>query len=141
MFRFSFKLHEHGWATLTIGDDETTIELDVSYIFDTFCEFAFAARDILRGQKEASFNVLSEPEIHKIVITHEANFVRLCLSSDKRPRLILTCSLREFCNIAINALRRVLDEHGEADYRVRWQRDFPTREYRDLLELRRSLLR
>ena len=54
--------------------------------------------------------------------------------------LAATCGPRELANVCVNCLRRVLDEHGEAEYRRRWRgADFPIGKYRDLLELRRGL--
>jgi hypothetical protein len=149
MFHLSYTLGEHGWAAAVIGDGNTTIDLDVSYLSDALGDLARAARGILRGMTEASFSLMQEPGEHRFVLSREHG--EICVrvyrfpdtfSRKRHGALVLdtTCSVKKFANICINCLRAVLDEHGEAGYRERWQRaDLPMQEYRDLLELRRQL--
>jgi hypothetical protein len=149
MLRLSYILHQHGWATASISDGESTVESDVSYLSDALGDLARAARGILRGLPEATFSLQQEPGEHRFVVTREGERVRVevyrfadTFARSKRGDLVLTaeCSLREFATECTNCLRRVLDEHGEAGYRERWKNaEFPLHEYRDLLDLRREL--
>ena len=149
MLRLSSILHEHGWATASISDGDATVETDVSYLSDALGDLARAARGILRGMPETSFSFQQEPGEHRFVVSRQDDGVRVNVyrfadtfsrAGTCEPVMVAKCSMREFATECINCLRRVLDEHGEAGYRQRWQNaDFPLQEYRDLLELRREL--
>ena len=150
MLRLSYILHEHGWAMASISDGVATVEMDVSFLSDALGDLARAARGILRGMPEATFSFQQEPGEHRFVVSRggdgrvSVNVYRFpdTFSRSRRGELVMTieCGLREFATECINCLRRVLDEHGEAGYRERWRNaDFPLREYRDLLALRREL--
>lgn len=146
MLRLSYILHEHGWATASISDGETIIEMDVSYLSDALGDFARAARGIVRGLSEAMFDFVQEPGTHRIVLSRESDRVRASVyrfsgasarSSRGEPVLVAEDSVRVFTTECINCLRRVLDEQGELGYRKRWKNaEFPLREYGDLLDLR-----
>lgn len=149
MLRLSYIVHPHGWATASIGNGETTVETDVSCLSDALGNLARAARGILRGLPEATFSLQQEPGEHRVIVAREGGRVRVdvykfadTFSRSWRGDLVLSaeCDVRDFATACINCLRRVLDEHGEAGYRDRWERhSFPSQEYRDLLDLRRGL--
>ncbi len=149
MLRLSYILQQHGWATASISNGDTAVETDVTYLSDGLGDLARAARGILRGLPEATFSFQQEPGEHRFVLSREDDHVRLAVyrfaesfsrARAGEPVLVAECGLREFATECINCLRRVLDEHGEEGYRERWKNaDFPSREYHDLLALRREL--
>jgi len=149
MFRLSYILHKHGCASASIGDGDITVEMDVSYLSDALGDLARAARGILRGLPETTFSFQQEPGEHRVVVSRDDDHVRLSLyrfpdsfSRTHRGELLLTaeCTTRQFATECINCLRRVLNAHGEDGYRQRWKNaEFPSQEYRDLLELRRMM--
>lgn len=149
MLRLSYILQQHGWAAASISDGDATVETDVTYLSDALGDLARAARGILRGMPEVTFSFQQEPGEHRFVVSRHEDRVQLSVyrfpetfSRSQQGELVMTaqCSLREFATECINCLRRVLDEHGEEGYRERWKNaDFPLREYRELLELRREL--
>ncbi len=149
MFKLAYKLHEHGWATASISDGESTVEMAVSYLTDALRDLARAAREVLGGLPEATFLFCQEPGGHRFFVSREGDLVRVrafrfdeigSRSASGELVMVADCSLREFARECISCLRRVLDEHGQDGYRERWKNaDFPTREYHALLELRRKL--
>src|SRR5689334_20669693 len=151
MFQVTYTLGHHGWATASFGDGaRDPVEVRVSHLGDALGDFARAVRGILRGLAETSFCFVEEPGSHVLVLKREDNVVRVDVyrSADTFGRgrgehlLAVTCGLRALATTCINCLRRVLDEHGEAEYRRRWRgADFPITEFEDLLELRRGLSR
>jgi hypothetical protein len=149
MFHLSFTLGHQGWATASFGDGtgEPT-DVRVSHLSDALGDFARAVRGILRGLTGTSFCFVEEPGSHVFALTRDDDVVRVDVyrSPDTFGRvrgehlLAVTCSPRELANTCINCLRRVVDEHGEAEYRRRWNgTEFPVAEFRDLLDLRRGL--
>jgi hypothetical protein len=149
MLRLSYILQQHGWAAASISNGNATIGMDVSYLSDALRDLARAARGILRGLPEATFSFQQEPGEHRFIVSREDDLVRITVyrfadtfsrARAGEPVMVAECSLHEFATECINCLRRVLDEHGEEGYRQRWKNaDFPSREYRDLLALRREL--
>jgi hypothetical protein len=149
MLQLSYILHEHGWATVVVGNGDNSIETEVSYLSDALGDLARAARGILRGLSEATVRLQQEPGEHRVLLTHDGNRVRaevyrfddtFSRSTRGKPLLTAECTLRELATACINCLRHVLDEHGEAGYRLRWKNhEFPMREYRALLDLRREM--
>ena len=61
MLRLEYTLHEHGWADASIGNGETVIEFEVSYLSDALGDLARAARGILRGLPSAAVGFQQEP--------------------------------------------------------------------------------
>jgi hypothetical protein len=148
-FHLTYTLGQHGWATASFGDGmREPVEVRVSYLGDALGEYARAVRGILRGLAETSFCFVEEPGSHVFVLRREDDVVRVDVyrSADTFGRgrdghlLTVTCGLGELATTCINCLRRVLDEHGEAEYRRRWRgAEFPITEFQELLELRRGL--
>ncbi len=149
MFQIGYILNGSGWATASVSDGDASIDMNVSYLSDGLGDFARAARGTLRGMNETTFNFEQEPGEHRFIVTREGGNVQVeiyrfadTFSRSRAGELVMVarCTLREFANTCINCLRHVLDEHGEAGYRQMWKsHDFPIREYRDLLSLRREL--
>lgn len=119
-----------------------------SYLSDALGDLARAVRGLLRGMPEATFSFLDEPGEHRFILRRNGDTVGVTVywfeddgANLQHGELALTaeCSVGELATATINCLRKVLDTHGEAGYRERWQEhNFPTQEYRDLLELRRE---
>lgn len=152
MFDLSYNLRGAGWARASFSDGTITIDAMVSYIHDSLRELARAARGMLRGLPEASFNLLDEPGGFRFRLRRAESQIevsversrKLFVRPDPSDELVMetTCTVREFANLTINVLRKILDEHGEAGYREQWRNhDFPLAEYQELLELRRLLQR
>jgi hypothetical protein len=150
MLHLSYILHEHGSATASVGSGDRKLDIiGVSFLSDALGDMARSARSTLRGMSESTFSFQMEPGEYRFVVSRDGTQVVVrvyhfaeSFSRRQHGELVLTaeCSLREFATECINCLRRVLDEHGQAGYRERWKNaDFPLREYRDLLELRREL--
>jgi hypothetical protein len=122
--------------------------MTASYLSDALGDFARAVRGLMRGMPEATFSFLDEPGEHRIVLKRDDETVCVTVywfeedgANLQHGQVVLTaeCSVGGLATMTINCLRKVLDTHGEIGYRERWQQhDFPTQEYRDLLELRRA---
>src|SRR5688500_8265819 len=149
MLRLDYTLHEHGWASATVGDGETTVSFEVSYLGDALGDLARAPRAILRGLPESECAFQQEPGEHRLLFAREGQAIRVTVE-----RLLETFSRRQHGEVllvteseplqlaeeVLNCLFRVLARHGEDDYLKRWKNaPFPSAEYRDLLEVRNDL--
>ena len=66
MLRLDYTLHEHGWASATVGDGETAVSFEVSYLGDALGDLARATRAILRGLPESKCAFQHEPVILRL---------------------------------------------------------------------------
>src|SRR4051812_41879340 len=114
MFLLSYTLEDHGWATASFGNGESTIQTDVSYLSDALGDLARAARGILRGLPQATFSLQREPGEHRIVFTRRDDHVTVnvyaypdTFSGSEYGDLLLTaeCPVRTFATACINCLR------------------------------------
>lgn len=148
MFDFTYNLENHGWATASASNGDQSVGMTVSYLSNGLGDFACAVRGLIRGMSEATFSLFDEPGEHRVIFKRDGEKVHATVywfddegANLPRGKVALTaeCSVAELATMTINCLRAILDTHGESGYRERWQRhDFPTQEYRDLLELRRK---
>ena len=148
MFDLTYSLGNHGWATACASDGDRFVEMTVSYLGDGLGDFARAVRGLLRGLPEVTFGFVDELGEHRFVLSRVGERVRVTVywfedwgADLPHGRVVLTaeCGVGELVTTCINCLRKVLDTHGEEGYRERWQsHEFPMREYRELLELRRE---
>jgi hypothetical protein len=150
MFDLTYSLDNHGCANFAVSNGEPSLQISASYLSDALGDFARAARGVLRGMLEVAFQFVCEPGQHRFVIARRDEDILIQIFYLPREfavrlnkaELVLTAAadVRSFANVAINCLRRVLDEHGEEGYRRRWKNhEFPRQELADLLELRREL--
>jgi hypothetical protein len=149
MLDLTYNLRDHGWATACVSNGDAFVEMTASYLSDALGDFARAVRGLMRGLPETTFSFLDEPGEHRIVLKRDGEAVHATVhwfedddgADLQHGRVVLTgeCGIGELVTTTISCLRKVLDMHGEAGYRERWQKDdFPMREYRDLLEWRRE---
>jgi len=148
MFDLTYNLENHGWATACASDGDRYVEMTAPYLGDALGDFARAVRGSMRGMPETTFSFLDEPGEHRTVLKRDGETVCVTVywieedcANLQHGQVVLTaeCSVGELATTTINCLRKVLDTHGETGYRERWQQhDFPTQEYRDLLELHRE---
>jgi hypothetical protein len=149
MFTLTYTLHEHGSATVAVGDGETVITFAATFLSDALGDLARGARAILRGLPEVVVRLQDEPDEHQLRLVRVDNAVELTLlrfaetfsrRADGEPLLHTRCDLRTFATVCINCLRSVRDAHGLEGYRERWRNhDFPQEAYDDLLSLRRAM--
>ena len=149
MLRLDYELHEHGWASASVGDGETTITFDVSYLSDAFGDLARAARAVLRGVPESKCAFEQEPGEHRLLFVRAGPVIRVTLerfhetfSRIRRGEVLLATQSEplQLAEEVLNCLFRVLVRHGEDDYLRRWKSaPFPSAEYRDLLEIHNDL--
>ena len=149
MLRLDYELHEHGWASASVGNGETTITFDASYLSDALGDLARAACAVLRGSPESRCAFEQEPGEHRLLFVRAGQVIRVTLerfhetfSRTQRGEVLLVTQSEpaELAEEVVNCLFRVLARHGEDDYRRRWKHaPFPSAEYRDLLEIHNEL--
>ena len=149
MLRLDYTLHEHGWASAAIGDGDTTVSFNVSYLGDALGDLARATRSVLRGLPEARCSFQQEPGEHRLLFARDEQVVRVTVerlhktfSRRERGEVLLVTQAEplQLAEEVLNCLFRVLARHGEEGYLERWGRAaFPSAEYRDLLEIHSDL--
>lgn len=68
-FSLGYELHEHGWASAVLRNDEGDFEMTASYLRDTLRELAIAAYQISRGESDQLVVFMDEPGEHQLRIT------------------------------------------------------------------------
>jgi hypothetical protein len=146
-----YALEGHGWARGAIALADRRIELDASYIHDTFKNLVEAMVCACKGQAEVEWVYFHEPTSTHVNLTLAAGRRVLELRrfpdfrvprprSGKPGTLILEGEvlLRQLVADVIIAGSRMVDAHGEQGYLQSWRHPFPTRAFTDLRDLRRN---
>ena len=133
--------------------DGRRIELDASYIHDTFKDIVEALLSACRGQEAVEWVYFHEPASTHVYLTRADSRRAIALRRFPdfrvpRPRLGNTGTLiaqgevllGQFVTDVIIAGSRMIDDHGEQGYLQSWRRPFPTRALADLKDLRRKTL-
>ena len=142
-----YKLDGTGWATLTISEDEKSVEVTVSYLHDSLKELDQAVLAIGRGELQAEVVFMDEPgEHHLLFIQETRGTVSFELrwfdhwvscghgnTADFREILKGTISVADLKAQTVSALKEILDTFGVEGYKAKWvEHDFPISEF-DLL--------
>jgi hypothetical protein len=140
-----------GWAQAAITLGERKIELDASYIHDTFTGIVEGLLRASSGQAAVEWVYFHEPTSTHVYLTGTDSRRAIALRRYPdfrvpRPRLgnpgTLVAEgevpLRELVADVIMAGSRMIDAHGEQGYLQSWGHPFPTRALADLADLRRN---
>jgi hypothetical protein len=140
-----------GWARGAIVLAGCRIELDVSYIHDTFNDIVEALLMASKGQEAVEWVYFHEPRSTHVCLTRAGDRRAIALRrfSDfrvPRPRLgepgtVIAeglVLLRKLIADVIIAGSRIIDEHGEQGYLQSWGHHFPTRAFAELKHLRHN---
>ncbi|MCC9658794.1 hypothetical protein [Rhodopirellula halodulae] len=148
-FTLAYELHEHGWATATLCNDDVSVDMTVSYLHDTLRELANAAYHVSRGTADRMVVFMDEPGEHqlKIMRLDDSN----CSYSidwyddwhswgmksvgDGYPKRITegVVSARRFMQQVHTVLWTLFDTFGIDGYKSRWcEHDFPEAEMKRL---------
>ena len=146
-----YALSGAGWAQGTVVLDGRRIELDASYIRDTFTDIVEAMLTASRGQEAVEWVYFHEPASTHVCLTRANGRQAIALRRFPdfrvpRPRsgnpgtLIAEGEvlLRQLVADVIIAGSRMIDAHGEQGYLQSWRRPFPARAFADLRDLRRN---
>src|SRR6516225_3633644 len=144
-----YALSGAGWAQGAVVLDGRRIELDASYIHDTFKDIVEALLSACRGQEAVEWVYFDEPASTHVYLTYAdgRRVIALRRFPDfrvPRPRLGNAGTLIAEGDVLLGQLvadvivagSRMIDAQGEQGYLQSWRRPFPTRALADLKELR-----
>ena len=140
-----------GWARGAITLSGRRIELNASYIYDTFKDIVEGLLWACNGRETVEWVYFHEPASTHVYLTRAdgRRVIALLQFPDfrvPRPRLgnqgTLIAEgevlLRQLVADVIIAGSRMIDAHGEKGYLQSWRRPFPTRVFADLRDFRRN---
>ena len=146
-----YALRGAGWAEGTLLLDDRRLELDASYIHDTFKEIVEALLSACKGQETVEWVYFHEPESTHVYLTRANGGQAIAVRRYPdfripRPRLGYAgtliaeakVQLRQVVADVIIAGSRMIDAHGEQGYLQSWHHSFPTSAFADLRQLRRN---
>ena len=153
-FSLAYELHQHGWATATLCNDDAKIDMAVSYLHDTLRELANAAYHVSRGAADRMVVFMDEPGEHQLKITRlqdgdcaysvdwydDWQSWGMNSIGDGCPKRVAqgVVSARRFTQQVHTALWTLFHSFGIDGYRSRWrQHDFPEAEMKRLAGLSR----
>jgi len=146
-----YALSGTGWAQGTVVLGGRRIELDASYIHDTFSDIVGALLMACREQDTVEWVYFHESASAHVYLTRvngrRAIALRRFLDfrvprpSLGNPGTLIAegeVLLRQLVADVIIAGSRMIDAHGEQGYLQSWRRPFPTRAFADLKDIRRN---
>lgn len=146
-----YALRGAGWAEGTVVLDGRRIELDASYIHDTFGNIVEAVLAACGGDETVEWVFFHEPASTHITLTRADGRRAITLRRFPdfrvpRPRLgnpgTLIAEgevpLRQLVADVVMAGSRMIDAHGKQGYLQSWRQPFPTRAFANLKDLRRN---
>jgi len=143
----SYVLDEAGWATATIEHNEQHREMRVSYLSDAVWRMLDAAIGLMHGAETVRFGFTDEAGEHECVVTRTGSgdvHIQVFWYKDWTPPgedtgdavFACDCSATQFCEAVFATCKRLLDEHGEEEYKERWvAHEFPTETFERLSRL------
>ena len=123
---------------MTVEYPGRVLEINASYVYDTFLPLVDALTVLAAGPGEATVVWQCEPGEYQFDFARKGNTVALRVLShpnmgrsvfDKpEPELSLTGSYEEVCLPLWRALRHLQGLFSKAEWEARWQRPFPSAE-------------
>ena len=144
-FALTYELHEHGWATATLSDNDVSIDMTASYLHDSLRELANAAYQVSRGTTERIVVFMDEPGEHQLTIarldddncTYAVDWyddwhswgIKTVGSGYPTRVAEGVVSARRFVQQVHTVMWTLFHTHGTDGYKLRWgERDFPVDE-------------
>jgi hypothetical protein len=144
MMRLEYALVGHGWATATLSDGNSSVEITASYLTDALGDLCCAVIALLRGASSARVAWAEEPGEYHWVFDRLDDRVALRVLwfanqastvSDERGTLVfnIECWLKDLAGQLESQLRGLLESLGTEGYEQAWVRHpFPLAEYEQL---------
>lgn len=146
-----YSLDGAGWAVGSLNFAEQKIELDTSYIVDTFADMANAILAICEGMPTASWDYFHEPmstrvtlnttdgELEMMVVRYaDIHFGPVPIDVIGELLAKKPVSIDRLVSDVIVAGSRMLEAHGVEGYKQSFRREFPSSEIEMLRTFRRT---
>lgn len=142
--KFEYKLDGIGWADVNIEINSQEFAFTPSYCLDSLGDLVNGLVEIIQGlvsdddlKKESTFEWSAEPAICRWrlrtngeELTIQINLYEDDVTERYETKINTTCPLKEFLNVLIQAMDKLLKTHGFIGYRDTWhQHDFPISGY------------
>ena len=151
-FKFEYKLHDAGWAEAIAYAQDKSVHMTVSYLHDSLCELADAAKSLIYGADSAKVVFMDEPGEHQIIfekkdenVTFEVRWFDDWASWKMYPadkyKVVLSGSttLKRVTGEIFASLKNIHDTHGLKKYIELWvEHEFPINEFNQLKLLRET---
>lgn len=143
----NYQLDGAGWASATVGDGVSNVEITASYLGDALGDLLRATESLLQGDTEARCSWEEEPGEYRWLFTSDGGDVDLQilrlpdnfppLADSEGVEIFRTSeSLSSVAADIADAAQRLLDEYGEAGYLRLWGRhSFPIESLRGIRRL------
>ncbi len=143
-FTLSLSLYEHGMAEAHVSCREQSLRVFPTYLSDAMGNLADAVLCLLRSpMMDFTCGWQDEPgewrwvlhrageEVHIKIVRFEKNFSDL---ADELGEQVFSaeCPLLRLATQVKGQLRRLLNEHGEQGYLLRWHYPFPMQTFRQM---------
>lgn len=143
---FSYKLDGAGWATATLSNGRSELNVTISYLTDALGDLTATIVGLLENARYARFSWEDEPGEYRWIIKKGVDGKTLHLKilgfgdvydyrEDEKGQVLFEteCQLLQFAVQVKTALKTILQEHGVKGYKDMWVlNDFPLSEYKKL---------
>ncbi|PIA78901.1 hypothetical protein BFR04_05105 [Gaetbulibacter sp. 4G1] len=144
MFSIEYKITGAGWATVKISNNEKTVTMDVSYLYDSLKELTQSAIDIKTKQmrkvlfmeEPGEFLLLLNRSDTKIIdyeLRWYEDWNEWNLIDENNFKLVLKgeTTIAKYINQVKNVLKGILNELTPEEYKEKWiNHEFPIEEYK-----------
>jgi hypothetical protein len=141
-FSLTYKLTGAGWAEAEVSDGIEQLSIHVSYIGPGIEAAADAAIALLQEAERSEFQWWDEPGCAQWLLEKQGDQLQIALviwddwiEEPRRKMLkrhVISVTPLKFAIQVCDALRHLLEAHGQQGYEEHWRRPFPLREYQTL---------
>ncbi|MCP4130977.1 MAG: hypothetical protein GY754_08355 [bacterium] len=149
-FKFEYKLYDAGWAEAIVYAKNKSVNITVSYLHDSLCDLADAAKSLIYGAESVKVIFMDEPGEHQLFferkddkIVFEIRWFKDWASWNMYPadkyKVVLsgTTTLDRVTGEILSALKSIYETYGLDKYKELWgEHDFPINEFKQLKLLR-----
>ena len=133
MIRFGYTLRSHGWARAVVSNENAEVSLTASYLSDALSDFVDAVQKLFTNDSAECIWQQEPGEFHwKFRRLGVRCVVAVFWNAEKQPIFSAEEDFLHFSSQIEDALRRLLDEHGEKAYLENWGYPFPHEAHRKL---------
>ncbi|MCL6293532.1 hypothetical protein [Jejuia spongiicola] len=142
MFSIEYKITGAGWATVKISNNEKTVTMDVSYLYDSLKELTQSAIDIKTKQMRKVLFMEEPGEFLLLLNRSDTNIIdyelrwyedwnEWNLVDEDNFKLVLKgeTTIAKYINQVRNVLKGILNELTPEEYKEKWiNHEFPMEE-------------